>query len=208
MNMRVFGRKLRQTFGISAPRMAVRTHLSWRWKHPGAARADRADRGHVVVGLRLRPDPERFQSQRGRRDSRSKLEKPSSRRCAGRERQAARDGRRSSRAISTSRAARRRRFRSSRWICRTRTPRSRKSSPSCRSCFSDTGKQGTISIQTLSPPNASATTAYHYSLLVVRGGNPTDEFAGQLTLQAGLDRRRTCRRRSRCPTTSPTPRPR
>ena len=28
------GRKLRQTFGISAPRMAVRTHLSWRWKLP------------------------------------------------------------------------------------------------------------------------------------------------------------------------------
>ena len=34
MNMRVIGRKLRQTFGISAPRMAVRTHLSWRWKVP------------------------------------------------------------------------------------------------------------------------------------------------------------------------------
>ncbi len=30
--MRGLGRKLRQTFGISAPRMAVRTHLSWRWK--------------------------------------------------------------------------------------------------------------------------------------------------------------------------------
>ena len=32
--MRGLGRKLRQTFGISAPRMAVRTHLSWRWKIP------------------------------------------------------------------------------------------------------------------------------------------------------------------------------
>src|SRR5450432_3835876 len=32
--MRGLGRKLRQTFGISAPRMAVRTHLSWRWKVP------------------------------------------------------------------------------------------------------------------------------------------------------------------------------
>ncbi len=33
LNLRL-GRKLRQTFGISAPRMAVRTHLSWRWKIP------------------------------------------------------------------------------------------------------------------------------------------------------------------------------
>lgn len=37
MNLRVLGRKLRQTFGISAPRMAVRTHLSWRWKVPALA---------------------------------------------------------------------------------------------------------------------------------------------------------------------------
>jgi len=32
--MRGLGRRLRQTFGISAPRMAVRTHLSWKWKLP------------------------------------------------------------------------------------------------------------------------------------------------------------------------------
>ncbi len=51
--------------------------------------------------------------------------------------------------------------------------------------FSDTGKQGTISIQRLTAER-ERDDAYHYSLLVVRGGNPTDEFAGQLTLQAGL----------------------
>jgi hypothetical protein len=51
--------------------------------------------------------------------------------------------------------------------------------------FSDTGKQGTISIQRLSAER-ERDDAYRYSLLVVRGGNPTDEFAGQLTLQAGL----------------------
>ena len=32
--MRGLGRRLRHTFGISAPRMTVRTHLSWRWKIP------------------------------------------------------------------------------------------------------------------------------------------------------------------------------
>ncbi len=32
--LRTVGRRLRQTFGISAPRMAVRTHLSWRWRLP------------------------------------------------------------------------------------------------------------------------------------------------------------------------------
>src|SRR5689334_2721708 len=34
MNLHGIGRRVRQTFGISAPRMAVRTHLSWRWKMP------------------------------------------------------------------------------------------------------------------------------------------------------------------------------
>jgi hypothetical protein len=51
--------------------------------------------------------------------------------------------------------------------------------------FSDTGKQGAISIQRLTAER-ERDDAYHYSLMVVRGGNPTDEFAGQLTLQAGL----------------------
>src|ERR1700758_4688174 len=32
--IRAIGRRMRQTFGISAPRMSVRTHLSWRWKAP------------------------------------------------------------------------------------------------------------------------------------------------------------------------------
>ena len=31
---RALGRRIRQTFGISAPRMAVRTRLSWRWRLP------------------------------------------------------------------------------------------------------------------------------------------------------------------------------
>ena len=51
--------------------------------------------------------------------------------------------------------------------------------------FSDTGKQGTVSIQRLSAER-ERDDAYHFSLLVVRGGNPSDDFSGQLTLQAGV----------------------
>jgi hypothetical protein len=51
--------------------------------------------------------------------------------------------------------------------------------------FSDSGKQGTVSIQRLTAER-ERDDAYHFSLLVVRGGTPSDEFAGQLTLQAGL----------------------
>ena len=34
---RPIGRLMHQTFGISAPRMAIRTELSWRWKLPALA---------------------------------------------------------------------------------------------------------------------------------------------------------------------------
>jgi hypothetical protein len=51
--------------------------------------------------------------------------------------------------------------------------------------FSDSGKQGAISIQRLSAERTSER-AYRYSLLIVRGGKPTDEFSGRLTMQANL----------------------
>ncbi len=45
--------------------------------------------------------------------------------------------------------------------------------------FSDSGKQGAISIQRLSAERASDD-SYRFSLLIVRGGKPTDEFSGRL----------------------------
>ena len=51
--------------------------------------------------------------------------------------------------------------------------------------FGDTGKQGSISIQRLTAER-ERDDAYRFSLLVVRGGNPSGDFSGQLTLQAGL----------------------
>jgi hypothetical protein len=51
--------------------------------------------------------------------------------------------------------------------------------------FSDSGKQGAISIQRLSAERASDD-SYRFSLLIVRGGKPTDEFSGSLSMQANL----------------------
>jgi hypothetical protein len=51
--------------------------------------------------------------------------------------------------------------------------------------FGDTSKPGAISIQRLTADRESDD-SYRYSLLIVRGGNPVDEFAGRLSLQAGI----------------------
>jgi hypothetical protein len=50
---------------------------------------------------------------------------------------------------------------------------------------SDSGKQGAMTIQRLTAEAESAT-RWHYDVLLVRGGNPRDEFAGHVTLQAKL----------------------
>ena len=54
-----------------------------------------------------------------------------------------------------------------------------------RTLFSDTGKPGTLTIQRLRAEK-DHDDVYHYSMLVVRGGNPSDDFSGQLTLLATL----------------------
>ena len=109
-------------------------------------------------------------------------------------------------AISTSRAAPRRRCRSNRSSSSRKIPQIKEELAFLQKLFSDTGKQGTISIQRLSAER-ERDDAYHYSLLVVRGGNPSGEFAGQLTLQAGLLSGGGSRP-LRCPTISPTLLPR
>ena len=59
-------RRVRQHFGISAPRMAVRTHLPWWGRGASSSTLVAHHRRHVVVGLRLRPDLRRLQPQGGR----------------------------------------------------------------------------------------------------------------------------------------------
>jgi hypothetical protein len=50
-----------------------------------------------------------------------------------------------------------------------------------RKLFSDTGKPGTFTIQRLSAEK-DRDDVYRFSMLVVRGGNPSDEFSGKLSL--------------------------
>ena len=54
-----------------------------------------------------------------------------------------------------------------------------------RTLFSDSGKPGTFTIQRLRVEK-DHDDVYHFSTLVVRGGNPSDEFSGQLTLLATI----------------------
>ena len=49
----------------------------------------------------------------------------------------------------------------------------------------DSNKQGGLSIARLTVER-ERDDAWHYSVLVVRGGNPRDEFEGALTLQASV----------------------
>ena len=49
-----------------------------------------------------------------------------------------------------------------------------------RKLFSDSGKPGTIAIQRLSAER-ERDDVYRFSMLVVRGGNPSDDFPGQLS---------------------------
>src|SRR5207248_1732233 len=54
-----------------------------------------------------------------------------------------------------------------------------------RQLFSDAGKPGTFTIQRFSAEKGRDN-LYRFSMLVVRGGNPSDEFSGQLTLSANV----------------------
>src|SRR5262249_31752322 len=54
-----------------------------------------------------------------------------------------------------------------------------------RKLFSDTGKPGVLTIQRLTAEK-DRDNSYRFSMLVVRGGNPSDEFSGQLTLVANV----------------------
>jgi hypothetical protein len=54
-----------------------------------------------------------------------------------------------------------------------------------RTLFSDSGKPGTVTIQRLRAER-DREDVYRFSMLVVRGGNPSDEFSGQLTLLANV----------------------
>jgi hypothetical protein len=176
------GRKLRQTFGISAPRMAVRTHLSWRWKIPAMLGLFLLvvgmwwwgfDFGQFLSGFNRGEVAEK----QGKLESEVALFKDENVKLRGRAAQLESD-------LNITRGAQATLSKQSLELQAENT-QIKEELAFLQKLFSDTGKQGTISIQRLSAER-ERDDAYHYSLLVVRGGNPSGEFAGQLTLQAGL----------------------
>lgn len=182
MNMRVLGRKLRQTFGISAPRMAVRTHLSWRWKVPALLLSLALvagmwwwgfDFGQILGGFnrsavaekqeQLEADLEKTKTENAKLRTRiSELESD----------------------VNITRGAQATMTKQSLEL-QSENTQIKEEVAFLQKLSSDSGKQGTITIQRMSAER-ERDDAYHYSLLIVRGGSPTDEFNGQLSLQAGL----------------------
>jgi septal ring factor EnvC (AmiA/AmiB activator) len=180
--MRVFGRKLRQTFGISAPRMAVRTHLSWRWKVPALVALFCLvagmwwwgfDFGQILGGFnrsavakaqeRLELDLAETRSENAKLRARvSELESD----------------------LNITRGAQSSLSKQALEL-QNENSQIKEELAFLQTLFRDSGKQGTISIQRLSAEREQDD-AYHYSLLIVRGGSPTEDFSGQLTLQAGV----------------------
>ncbi len=182
MNMRVLGRKLRQTFGISAPRMAVRTHLSWRWKVPALLALVGLvagmwwwgfDFGQFLGGFnrsavaekqaQLETDLAQARNENARlRAKASELESD----------------------LNITRGAQATLSKQTLEL-QSENTQIKEELAFLQKLYSDTGKQGTIQIQRLTAER-ERDGAYHYSLLIVRGGNPIEDFSGQLTLQASV----------------------
>jgi hypothetical protein len=182
LNLRILGRKLRQTFGISAPRMSVRTQLSWRWKIPAMCVLLALIAGLWWWGF----DLGQFLGGFNRSEVAEKQERLDTEVAQLREENVRLRGRNSELEsdLAMTRGAQV-------WLSKqtielqNENTQIKEELAFLQRLFSDTGKQGTVSIQRLTAER-ERDDAYHFSLLIVRGGNPRDEFAGELTLQAGV----------------------
>ena len=180
--LRALARRLRQTFGISAPRMAVRTHLSWRWRLPALLALvalivgmwwwgfdfgqflSGFNRGAVVEHqAKLEADATTL------KDENSRL----------RERLAALESE-----LNVTRGTQATLSRQTLEL-QSENTQMKEELAFLRELFSNTGKPGTLTIQRLRAEK-DRDDIYRFSMLVVRGGNPSDEFSGQLTLLANV----------------------
>jgi hypothetical protein len=182
VNPRVLGRRLRQTFGISAPRMAVRAHLSWRWKVPallvllaivGGMWWWGFDFGQFLGGFNRGA----VEEQQARLESDLEQAKEENAKLRVRVSELESD-------LNVTRGAQTTLSKQALEL-QSENTQIKEELAFLQKLFSDSGKQGTVSIQRLSAER-ERDDAYHFSLLVVRGGNPTDDFSGELILQAGL----------------------
>jgi hypothetical protein len=180
--LRGLGRRVRQTFGISAPRMAVRTHLSWRWRLPALLGLLALiagmwwwgfDFGQFLGGFNrsavaekqaeLEADAGALRIENNR--LRGKLAELESELNVTRGAQAT-----LSRQVLD---------------LQSENTQMKEDLAFLRTLFSDSGKPGTVTIQRLRAER-DRDDVYRFSMLVVRGGNPSDEFSGQLTLLANV----------------------
>ncbi|HEY2862587.1 MAG TPA: DUF6776 family protein [Casimicrobiaceae bacterium] len=179
---RAVGRKLRQTFGISAARMAVRIEHTWRLKIPLAL---------ILLGLVAGMwwwgfDFGQFLSGFNRGElaqTHAKLEaelvqlREDTAKLRARNTELESD-------LAMARGTQNTLTRQTLDL-QSENTQIKEELAFLQQLFSDSGKQGAISIQRLSAERASDD-LYRYSLLIVRGGKPSDEFAGRLTMEANL----------------------
>ena len=180
--LRTLGRRVRQTFGISAPRMAVRTHLSWRWRLPallGVAALTAGmwwwgfDFGQFLSGFDRGAIVERQQQT----EEQANAIREENARLRARLVELESD-------LNVTRGAQATLTRQTLDL-QSENTQMKEELAFLRKLFSDTGKPGTLSIQRLSAEK-DQDNQYRFSMLVVRGGNPDGEFIGQLSLSANV----------------------
>jgi uncharacterized protein DUF6776 len=181
-SIRALGRRLRQTFGISAPRMAVRTHLSWRWKAPALLALLVViagmwwwgfDFGQFLGGLNRGAVAE--QQAKLEADRTAVREESAHLRARVAELESDLNVTRGAQATLSRQAL----------DLQSENSQMKEELAFLRTLFSESGKPGAISIQRLAAEREREG-VYHFSMLVVRGGKPGDDFMGQLTLSANV----------------------
>jgi hypothetical protein len=180
--LRGLGRRLRQTFGISAPRMAVRTHLSWRWRLPALLGLLALivgmwwwgfDFGQFLGGFNRGAVADR----QARLEADSTALKDENFQLRGKI--AALESE-----LDVTRGTQSTLSRETIELQNENT-QMKEELAFLRELFSNSGKPGTFTIQRLRA-DRDRDDVYRFSMLVVRGGNPSDEFSGQLTLLANV----------------------
>jgi uncharacterized protein DUF6776 len=182
VNLDAIARRIRQTFGISAPRVAVRTHLSWRWKTPALLALCALIGGMWWWGF----DFGQFLGGFNRSAIVEKQDRIEKELASLREENARLRSKASAleSELSMTQGAQAASSRQALEVQNENT-QMKEELAFLQKLFSDEGKLGTITIQRFTTERVGDD-AYRFSLLIVRGGNPTDEFSGKLSLQVAL----------------------
>lgn len=180
--IRSLGRRLRQTFGISAKRMAVRTHLSWRWKLPALLMLLTViagmwwwgfDFGQFLGGFNRGAVAEK--QARLEADMSTTADENARLRSKAAELESDLNVTRGALSTLSKQAL----------DLENENTQMKEELAFLRTLFSESGKAGTVSIQRLAAER-EGDNAYHFSMLVVRGGKPAEDFTGQLSLLANV----------------------